>query len=420
MVTDCIGDTEVNIVKPAEILIPQAADMTAWSVVACDQFTSEPEYWEKVHEIAEGKPSALHLILPEAELSVKDPEVVSEKINQTMTEYLSRDIFAVYHDSYVYLERTLSDGSLRRGIVGAFDLECYDWHEGTVSPIRATEHTVEDRLPPRVRVREKAPLEMPHIMIFMDDAENAVMNSVRKGEKLYDFELMQGGGHITGWRVSDNAALENALDSLADAEKLRAKYGDAEAPIIFAMGDGNHSIAAAKQHWENVKKTIPEEMREVCPARYALAELVNIHDRAIVFEPIHKLVYDTDPKDFFKAAKAFFADRRGDGREITLITADGEEKLSICGLTLGELIGECESFCVKYTEAHGGKIDYIHGDETCTELSGRESCAGILLPRMDKSELFTSVMKSGPFPKKSFSIGHGPDKRYYLECRKIV
>ena len=411
----------MNIFKPTEILIPKVGDMTAWSVVACDQFTSEPEYWEKVHETADGKPSALHLILPEAELSVKDPEAESVIINKTMHKYLNGDVFTAYPDSFVYLERRLADGSLRRGIVGAFDLEYYDWHEGTVSPIRATERTVEDRLPPRVRVREKAELEMPHIMVFMDDAENAVMNSVRKGEMLYDFELMQGGGHISGWLVSDNEALQSALSSLSVPEMLTEKYGNADAPIIFAMGDGNHSIAAAKQHWENVKKALSPEMLESCPARYALAELVNIHDEAIVFEPIHKLVFDSDPKDFMRAAREYFADRLGEGgREISLVTGNGSEKLSVCGLTLGELIGECEKLCVSYTEAHGGKIDYIHGDETLCALASRSGCAGILLPKMDKSELFTSVMKSGPFPKKSFSIGHGPDKRYYLECRKIV
>ena len=401
----------MRIFRPADILIPNVKDISAWSVVACDQFTSEPEYWREVHALADGKPSALHLILPEAELGIKDPAVESEKINKAMSEYLDNGVFAEYPDSFVYVERTLADGTVRRGIVGMFDLEAYDWREGTHTAIRATERTVEDRLPPRVRVRENAPLEMPHIMVFMDDPENKVMSAVKRGEELYDLPLMMGGGSIKGWRVSDNAALEKALSALDD--------GTDPEPMIFAMGDGNHSIAAAKQHWENVKKTVPPEKWESCPARYALAELVNIHDPAIVFEPIHKLVYSTDPQSFISEAREFFADKLGGEREIKLVCGDKTENMRIGGFTLGQLIGACEDFCVSFTAKHGGSIDYIHGDETLVSLAQRDGCAGIMLPKMEKSELFSSVIKSGPFPKKSFSIGHGPDKRYYLECRRI-
>lgn len=408
----------MQVFKPADILIPQT-DMHAWSVVACDQFTSEPEYWEKVYETVADKPSSLRLILPEAELGVKDPEAESDRINKTMAEYLNGGVFKEYKDSCVYVERRLEDGMLRRGIVGAFDLEAYDWAEGTHTPIRATEHTVEDRLPPRVKVREKALLEMPHIMIFVDDPDDAVLGAAEKGEKLYDFELMQRGGHISGWLVKDNAALENALEKLSDKQELIKKYGTASDPMIFAMGDGNHSLAAAKKHWENVKAQLPESEWESCPARYALAELVNIHDEAISFEPIHKVIFDTQPDSFISEAKSFFAGRMGEGRSITLITGAGTETISVSGMTIGNLIGSCEDFCKEFIERHGGRIDYIHGDNECVTMSKRKNCAGILLPRMEKSELFKSVMSSGPFPKKSFSIGHGNDKRYYLECRRI-
>ena len=408
----------MQVFRPADILIPKT-DMQAWSVVACDQFTSEPEYWEKVYDTVGDMPSALRLILPEAELAVKDPEAESKRINETMAEYLRGGIFKEYKDSYVYVERRLEGGMLRRGIVGAFDLEGYDWAEGTHTPIRATEHTVEDRLPPRVKVREKALLEMPHIMIFMDDPDDAVLGAAEKGEKLYDFELMQRGGHISGWRVKDNAALENAVEKLFNARELAKKYGDASDPMIFAMGDGNHSLAAAKKHWDNVKAQLPETEWEGCPARYALAELVNIHDEAISFEPIHKVIFDTQPESFISEAKSFFAGRMGEGRDITLITGKKTETVSVSGLTIGELIGSCEDFCKAFIACHGGRIDYIHGDNECIAMSKRKNCAGILLPRMEKSELFKSVMSSGPFPKKSFSIGHGNDKRYYLECRKI-
>ena len=359
------------------------------------------------------------MMLPEAELGLKDPEAESVKINATMQCYIDEGVFKTYRNSYIYLERTLKNGAVRRGIMGMFDLEAYDWVEGTHSPIRATEHTVEDRLPPRIRIRRNAPLEMPHIMIFMDDADNIVFSSVTKGEKVYDFELMQDGGSITGWLVADTEKLAKAAEKLGDEAVLQRKYGSADNAIIFAMGDGNHSLAAAKRHWEEVKKALPESEYETAPARYALAELVNIHDAAITFEPIHKVVFDTEPETFFAEAKAFFADNIGEGRSIDLVTGEGIERLNISGLTIGELIGKCEDFCKAFTERHGGYIDYIHGDCECVEMSQRFGCAGILLPRMEKSELFSSVMKSGPFPKKSFSIGHGNDKRYYLECREI-
>lgn len=408
----------MQIFKPADILLPDC-DMHKWSVVACDQFTSEPEYWRTVRDIVGNAPSTLHMILPEAELGEKDPETESLRINSAMQEYLDGKVFKRYPNSYIYLERTLASGAVRRGIVGKFDLEAYDWHKGTSSPIRATELTVEDRLPPRVKIRRNAPLEMPHIMIFMDDEENSVFSSVEKGEMVYDFDLMQDGGSIKGWLVSDTAELAAAAEGLADKTVLAKKYGSAENAIVFAMGDGNHSLAAAKRHWEEVKETIPESEYEHCPARYALAELVNIHDDAITFEPIHKVIFRTDPTDFAKEAKAYFADCSGAGRQIRLMTGLGDESIAVCGMTIGQLIDACESFCKEYIERHGGYIDYIHGDEQCAEMSHRAGCAGILLPRMEKSELFTSVMSGGPFPKKSFSIGHGNDKRYYLECRKI-
>lgn len=408
----------MHIFKPADILLPRA-DMHKWSVVACDQFTSEPEYWQVVRSLVGDAPSTLHMILPEAELGQKDPEAESVKLNAAMQRYLDEGVFKKYADSFIYLERTLGSGAVRRGIMGMFDLEAYDWAEGTHSPIRATEHTVEDRLPPRVKIRRAAPIEMPHIMIFMDDPDNTVFSAVEKGEQVYDFELMQNGGSIVGWLISDNAALMRAVDALGDKAELEKKYGSTDNAIVFAMGDGNHSLAAAKRHWQEVKKTIPADEYDTHPARYALAELVNIHDEAITFEPIHKVVFDTEPETFFAEAKAFFADNLGESREVELMTASGRETLSIAELTIGELIGRCEDFCKEFTERHGGYIDYIHGDEQCIEMSSRAGCAGILLPRMEKSELFTSVMQTGPFPKKSFSIGHGNDKRYYLECREI-
>lgn len=409
----------MDIFRPADILLPNVEDMTAWSVVACDQFTSEPEYWQQVRKIAGDKPSALNMILPEAELGIKDADIESEKIYSVMRDYLENGVFTELSDSFVYIERTLSDGAVRSGIIGMFDLEAYDWAEGSASPIRATEHTVEDRLPPRVRVREKALVEMPHIMVFIDNPKDYVFSAVKKGKLLYDFELMQNGGHIKGWQMADNAAIERAVLRLSDKDELINKYGSDKDPIIFAMGDGNHSIAAAKQYWEEIKPTLTDAERENHPARFALAEVVNIHSTAITFEPIHKVLFDTEPEHFIAEAKQYFAEHIGNGKQITLVTHGKTETIELADMTLGELIGSCESFCKGYIERYGGRIDYIHGDEECVSMAGKAHDAGILLPKMAKSELFSSVYKSGPFPKKSFSIGHGPDKRYYLECRRI-
>lgn len=409
----------MRIFKPADILVPNVKNMEKWSVVACDQFTSDLDYWKKAYELVGNEPSSLRIIIPEAELSVKNTDEESEKIYSVMSQYLADGVFTEYRDSYVIVERRLADGTVRRGIIGMVDLEAYDWADDATAPVRATEHTVENRLPPRVKVRERALLEMPHIMLFIDDPCDSVIGNAQKSSKLYDFELMQGGGHITGWLAEDPEAVSVSFEKLADADVLAQKYGTSDNPIIFAMGDGNHSIAAAKKYWNSVKTQIPEAEWEMNPARYALAEVVNIHDDAIGFEPIHKVIFETDAGEFFEAAERFFEfDNCGD-KEICLITAKGQRKAGISGLTIGELIGKCEEFCVSYSKEHGGYIDYIHGDEECVGFASKENCAGILLPRMEKSELFTSVMNSGSFPKKSFSIGHGPDKRYYLECRKI-
>ena len=409
----------MRIFRTANILLPQNIDMTAWSVVACDQFTSEPEYWKNVYNTVGDKPSTLRMILPEAELSVKDPVTEREKIYSTMEKYLRNGLFKEYKDSYVYVERKLNSGVIRRGIVGMIDLEAYDWKEGTSTPIRATEHTVEDRLPPRVTVRERASIEMPHIMIFIDDPENHVMSAVKKGEKLYDFELMQNGGHISGWLVSDTGKVDIGFSKLCEQEELIKKYGTDADRIILAVGDGNHSIAAAKKFWDGVKAEFAEEEWDNCPARYALAEIVNIHDESISFEPIHRVVFNTDNEKFLEAAENFFADYLGDGREVCFMAGSEKKVLNIGKLTIGQLIDKCDALCNAYISEHGGYIDYIHGDDECASMASDTDCAGILLPTMEKSELFTSVLSGGPFPKKSFSIGHGPDKRYYLECRAI-
>lgn len=415
-----------RVFRPCGLLLPAPCDMGKWSVVACDQFSSQPEYWDALDAAIGGAPSTLRLMLPEAYLESRDQFEQAEKINAKMSEYLAAGVFRAVPDSYVYLERTLSGGAVRRGLVGALDLEAYDYSRSSRSPIRATEGTIEERLPPRVRVRRGAPLEMPHIMVFVDDAENRLLAPLSEKTaalpELYDFELC-GGGHLRGWQVTgaDALAVDAAIDALSDPAALIVKYGS-DAPAVFAMGDGNHSLAAAKKCWEELKPGLSEAERETHPARFGLVELVNIHDEAVTFEPIHRVLFDTDAAGFIAGAKAFLARRgrpTGAAHRIRLVCGNGDEALDVPGLTIGELIGAAEDFCQSWIAAHGGRVDYIHNDDTAEGMGHRPGCAAILLPGMEKNELFPSIIRSGPFPKKSFSIGRAEDKRYYLECRKI-
>lgn len=398
----------MSVFRTADILIPrEGADMTRWACVACDQFTSEPEYWEKAEKIVGGAPGALRLMLPEAYLGRRDETAEAERINAAMDGYLSCGVFREIKDSLVYVERTLRSGAVRRGLVGALDLDAYDWREGTRTPVRATEGTVEDRLPPRVKVRMGAALEMPHIMVFIRDESDGIIASAAGGEQLYDFDLMLGGGHIRGSRVTGEAAARvcAAMDALPGE-------------IKFAMGDGNHSLAAAKKCWETIRPALAADERETHPARFALCEIVNIHDSAVTFEPIHRLLANTDTSDFFAAASRTFGSGAS-GYAVAFLRGGEELTLRIAGRSIGRLIGEVEAFCQSYTAARGGAVDYIHGDGEERALSMRDGCCGVLLPGMEKAELFESVERTGPFPKKSFSIGVGADKRYYLECRRI-
>lgn len=366
-----------------DLLIPSPSiDLEKWSVIACDQHSSEPEYWDALDRFVGSAPSTLRMMLPEAYLD-RDAAQEAASIHRTMCHYLESGVFSELHDSYVYVERLLPSGILRRGLVGMVDLDLYDYTKGAVSPIRATEGTVEERLPPRVQIRKEAPLEMPHIMIFIDDPEDFVFGSVEPGQLLYDFTLNCGGGHLTGRQVTGSAAdrIDAAFTRLSD--DAAAKYAGF-APVVLAIGDGNHSLATAKK----------------CGDRYALAEIVNINDPAIVFEPIHRVLFDTDTADFIKRY----------GSSIARLSNKGD---------YASLISETDCFCREYLAAHGGTVDYIHNDDAAIEMGNRKNCAAILLPALDKTTLFDSIVRYGSFPKKSFSIGHAAEKRYYLECRKL-
>lgn len=396
----------MRVFTPADILLPRVDDMTKWSCIACDQFTAEPEYWREAERIVGSEPSTLRLMLPEAWLGVRDSAAETRKIYAAMKDYVNRGIFRTVEQSFIYVERTLPSGAVRRGLVGKLDLECYDWAPGSATPVRATEGTAESRLPARVEVRRGATLEMPHIMVFIDDPENAVIPSAAGGEALYDFELMLGGGHIRGSRVTGEAA-----------ERLTAALEAPEGAVRFAMGDGNHSLAAAKRCWEQIKRNLPESELETHPARYALAEIVNIHDEAVTFEPIHRVLLETVPRGFIEEAAARLP--RGKGQAVTLLAGRREMEIET-GMPLGALVALVDELLGDWRREHGGEPDYIHGDEEARALGGKPSSVGVLLPRLEKAELFPYITEHGPYPKKSFSIGHARDKRYYLECRAIV
>ena len=393
------------IFQPAEILLP-AGNLRKWSVIACDQFTSDGEYWTEVERFVGDAPSALRLMLPEYYLGCDDEPERMDRIQKTMRQYLDSDVFRVYPDSLVYLERQLSSGSTRRGLVGVIDLEAFDFSDYTNAPIRASEHTVEDRLPPRIQVRRDACIEMPHIMLFFDDPNDLVMNQAERAsdELLYDFDLMGGGGHIRGHRIHGESAWR------------LAKTVSGDDGFRLAVGDGNHSLAAARCCWLEQKREMTEEP-EYHPARFALVELVNIHDQGVSFEPIHRVLFQTDPMQWFHKAKEMLYNPNG--REITLLCGTERCVMPVRGNAIGEVIDLAERYCKWYCSQYGGRIDYIHGDDEAQYLSQMDGCCGMLLPQMKKAELFQSVSKIGPFPKKSFSIGLGTDKRYYLECRKI-
>ena len=301
-----------NIFQPADILLPKYADMEKWAVIACDQFTSDQAYWDRVRAKAGDAPSTINLILPEAELgSPREAEEVAQ-INRTMQDYMEQGVFAVYPDSYVYVERTLENGTIRKGLIGKIDLDAYDYNPGSVSGVRATEKTVPERIPPRQRVRRDAPIELPHILMLCDDHEKKLIEPVAAKKdgmkKLYDFELMEGGGRIRGWLVADEdaRAFDQALTEYCAhvAEKYTGLPG---VPMVFAVGDGNHSLATAKSCYEELKAAHPGEDLSEHPARYALVELENIHDEAQVFEPIHRVVVNTEPEKLLAALQDYCA-----------------------------------------------------------------------------------------------------------------
>lgn len=426
---------------PGDILIPREELLPDFSVVACDQYTSQPEYWEEVETRTEGKPSACHMVFPEAYLDKVDFDGKIAEINAAMDEYLKAGIFNEFPDSLIYVERTLKNGAVRRGVVGLLDLECYDYNKGSQSLIRATEGTVLERIPPRVKIRRDALLESPHILILIDDAKKTVIEPMGADlpnlHKLYDFDLMMDGGNIKGYLLDREAygKMSAALSKLGDKRAFNRRYKTTGREVLlYAVGDGNHSLATAKECWNKLKKKLSPEEAENHPARYALVELNNLHDPSLQFEAIHRAVFDVDADEFVKELLAFAAKKTAKSKKaaseekkaeapipaqkFTLVVKGKDQKVTIEAPKHTLTVGSVQAFLDAYIKKHGGKVDYIHGEDVVRRLS-EEGAVGILLPTMKKSDLFKTVIVEGALPRKTFSMGEACEKRYYLECRKI-
>lgn len=412
----------------AEILLPDfdRVDGSRWAVVACDQYTSEPAYWAAVERRVGDAPSTLRMILPEVYLDETDARLPS--VHRAMQEAL-RDTLKAYPDAMLFLYRRQSDGSYRSGLIGAIDLEAYDFHAGSTSLIRATEGTVLERIPPRVAIRRDAPLELPHVMLLIDDPNRTVIEPTligcRERWPLYNFDLMEGGGHVCAYRLEhfEVEKIRRSLASLIEPQAMADRYGDASlAPLLFAVGDGNHSLATAKTVYEEIKAKVGEEAARNHPARYALVEIVNLHDNALQFEPIYRAVFGVDPDAFYAELRDSLATLHGNAAPQTLLAVSEkwERELTVEHPVQQLTVGTLQSFLSDYTARHPEvTVDYIHGVASLRALATQPNAIGFLFDGMRKDELFRTVIYDGALPRKTFSMGHAPDKRYYIECRRI-
>ena len=435
---------DIGIQIPQVQLPKKGTDLTRWAVIACDQFTSQPEYWQQVEQTVGTAPSTLNLILPEVYLEKPGEAERIQSIQGSMRRYLDQGILQP-HEGLIYVERTVG-GRTRRGIVLCLDLERYDFNKGSTSLIRATEGTIVERLPPRMKIRQGAALELPHILVLIDDPERCVLEPVgaQKGklEKLYDFDLMLDSGHLSGYAVDaqTEAAVVAALRGLARPEVFAAKYGvGKDRPVLlFAMGDGNHSLATAKAVWEKMKPQVGLDH----PARYALVEIENVHDEGLEFEPIHRVVFGLK-RDLLAAMQAHFKDglkytpvqsaaemvQRVDGQrgpqQLIGLVGGGEGRtfglLEVARATSNLPVGTLQAFLDPFLKEGGAdKVDYVHGQDVTVKLGAQAGNAGFYVPGMSKADLFKTVILDGALPRKTFSMGEAREKRFYMEARKIA
>ena len=411
---------------PSDILLPDfhTVNGTAWATVACDQFTGEPDYWRTLDERVGEQPSTLRLILPEAFLGETEERV--PVVQKNMEQYL-REVLVRHPNRMIYLERVQSDGRVRRGLVGMIDLEHYDYNRGSRTLIRATEETVPERIPPRLAVRRDAVLELPHVMLLIDDPEKTVIEPIAARaetlERAYEFPLVQGSGAVRA-RFVDSVGLgriENALTRLISPERIRARYGENVAPLLFAVGDGNHSLAVAKASYEEIKAAHGESAL-YHPARYALAEVVNLHDPALQFEPIYRVMMGVDPDDVLSELEKYSFSLHGNAapQQARFLSAKRRGTMHFGSPSSQLTVGTVQAFIDAYIKSHpGASVDYIHGTKAVETLSRAEDAVGFLFSGMEKNDLFRTVIYDGALPRKTFSMGHAEDKRFYIECRRI-
>src|SRR6266516_3315869 len=430
---------DLGIQIPEVYLPKKGTNLTKWAVIACDQFTSQPEYWNEVEKIVGDAPSTLNLTFPEVYLEKPDREERIQNIQSTMRKYMNERILQP-HDGLVYVERTVA-GKTRKGIVLCLDLECYDYNKGSSSLIRATEGTIVDRLPPRMKIREGALLELPHILVLIDDPNGTVIEPLGAAksqlEKIYDFDLMLESGHLAGYAVNsdfENKVVE-ALRDLVTPETFAAKYGiGKDQPVLlFAMGDGNHSLATAKAIWEKMKPQVGMDH----PSRYALVEIENVHDEGLEFEPIHRVLFDLKKDLFAELEKTFGANltykpmasaeemvkavdsATGEKKTIGLVGGGRKQEfgvLEIANPSSNLPVGTIQSFIDAFLKGGGAeKVDYVHGEDVTVRLGSQPNNAGFYLPGMSKSDLFKTVILDGSLTRKTFSMGEAREKRFYME-----
>ena len=405
-----------TVIKADNILLPNVENMTAWACIACDQFTSEKEYWEQLAEQVKGYPTTLDLTLPEIYLEDNADKRI-EKINSNIQTYLSNGLFNSLEKGFILTVRSTPFVQKRIGLVTAIDLEKYEYTVGNKALIRATEGTIEERIPPRLKIRKNADVEFPHVMVLFDDEKKEINEKLFENrqnyKKVYDFNLNMGGGHIEGYFIDDYQSVIDKFDKLLDDKRLINKYGTAD-KFMFAVGDGNHSLATAKAHWNNVKAKLNEQEKENHPARFALVELVNIYDEGIYFEPIFRFVFGIDKKKFLEGLKEIDGGKMRVYSDGSLSENNGKNDLPIGIKTV-------DAYIKQYIEKNGGSVDYVHGEENLFKLVDEKTNAvGILFEKLDKQDLFKYVSKNGAFPRKTFSMGEGVEKRYYLEGRRIT
>ncbi len=401
-------------VRPAAFYLPEpGTDLSAWAVVACDQYTAQPEKWEEADRLAGDRPSALRMIIPEAYLDESETRVPAAQ--QAMRKYLEEGVLREAVNGMVLLARTTQSGT-RLGLVLTVDLEDYDFAPDSRSPIRPTEGTIVSRIPPRQKVRRGAALELSHVLLLCDDPGKTVIEPLyaQRGSlrRLYDVNLMLDGGRAQGWAVESPEAL-HAVSSALRALKDQLQDGG----ILYAVGDGNHSLATARAHWLEVKQTLPESEWAEHPARFAMAELNNIYDPALIFEPIHRVLFDVTGAEALEMLAEAGPVKDEEHPDLTLVTAEEELKLRITHPLHDLPVGTVQQLLDRQT---GLKLDYVHGEEAVRSIAKTGKAVGILLPAMDKAMLFPAVKNNGPLPRKTFSMGEANEKRYYLEARKII